>query len=117
MKSVLYAFMAMAACLVQNFNPLHSTETPMKKPVITVTTTAGTFEVTLWPEVAPKAVENFMTHAKDGYYNNVVFHRVIKGFMIQGGDPQGTGRGGKSIWVLRLKMKFLIQLNLIVQVS
>ncbi|MBC6498475.1 peptidylprolyl isomerase [Weissella confusa] len=47
---------------------------------------------------APLAVENFVTHAKDGYYNNTTFHRVIKDFMIQGGDPKGDGTGGESIW-------------------
>ena len=46
----------------------------------------------------PKAVENFLTHAKNGYYNGIIFHRVIKDFMIQGGDPTGTGMGGESIW-------------------
>ncbi len=50
------------------------------------------------PEVAPKAVENFVTHAKNGYYDGLIFHRVIKDFMIQGGDPTGTGMGGESIW-------------------
>lgn len=58
----------------------------------------GEFSVVLFPEVAPKAVENFVTHAKDGYYNGVTFHRVIEDFMIQGGDPEGTGAGGESIW-------------------
>ncbi|MEG0895608.1 MAG: peptidylprolyl isomerase, partial [Oscillospiraceae bacterium] len=47
---------------------------------------------------APKTVENFTTHAKNGYYDNVTFHRVINEFMIQGGDPEGTGTGGESIW-------------------
>ena len=47
---------------------------------------------------APKAVENFVTHSKNGYYNGLKFHRVIKDFMIQGGDPMGTGIGGESIW-------------------
>lgn len=51
-----------------------------------------------FPEVAPKAVENFKTHSKNGYYNGLTFHRVINEFMIQGGDPLGTGTGGKSIW-------------------
>ncbi|MCG4586710.1 peptidylprolyl isomerase, partial [Anaerosalibacter bizertensis] len=51
-----------------------------------------------FPNVAPKAVENFKTHAKNGYYNGVTFHRVIEDFMIQGGDPEGTGAGGESIW-------------------
>ena len=52
----------------------------------------------LWPEVASKASENFLTHAENGYYNGIIFHRVIKGFMLPGGDPTGTGRGGESIW-------------------
>lgn len=69
-----------------------------QRPVVVVETNKGTFEIALNPDVAPKAVENFLTHAKDGYYNGIIFHRVIKGFMIQGGDPTGTGRGGKSIW-------------------
>src|SRR6185295_8535359 len=50
------------------------------------------------PKEAPKTVENFTRLAKKGYYNNLIFHRVIDGFMIQGGDPQGTGMGGESIW-------------------
>lgn len=51
-----------------------------------------------FPEVAPKAVENFKTHSKNGYYNGLTFHRVINEFMIQGGDPKGDGTGGESIW-------------------
>lgn len=58
----------------------------------------GDVKVKFFDEVAPKAVENFVTHAKNGYYNGVTFHRVINDFMIQGGDPQGTGMGGESIW-------------------
>lgn len=58
----------------------------------------GEFSVVLFPEVAPKAVENFITHAKESYYDGVSFHRVIEDFMIQGGDPEGTGAGGESIW-------------------
>ena len=58
----------------------------------------GDFSVVLFPEAAPKAVENFVTHAKDGYYDGVIFHRVIEDFMIQGGDPTGTGYYGDSIW-------------------
>lgn len=61
-------------------------------------TNQGTIEFELMPEIAPKAVENFTTHIKNGYYDGLIFHRVIKGFMIQGGDPTGTGRGGESIW-------------------
>eukprot|EP01080_Neovahlkampfia_damariscottae_P001287 gene1287-11372_t len=52
----------------------------------------------LYPEYAPKTVENFTVHSQNGYYNNLIFHRVIKGFMIQTGDPKGDGTGGTSIW-------------------
>lgn len=58
----------------------------------------GDITVKFFEDVAPKAVENFVTHAKEGYYNGVIFHRVIEEFMIQGGDPQGNGYGGESIW-------------------
>lgn len=58
----------------------------------------GTISVRFFEEEAPLAVENFVTHAKDGYYDGVMFHRVIEDFMIQGGDPDGTGMGGESIW-------------------
>lgn len=58
----------------------------------------GDITVKLFPKAAPKAVENFLTHAKEGYYDGVTFHRVINDFMIQGGDPDGTGAGGESIW-------------------
>ena len=61
-------------------------------------TNHGNIELTLWPQVAPKTVENFVTLSKQGYYDGITFHRVIKGFMIQGGDPTGTGAGGKSIF-------------------
>ncbi len=66
--------------------------------VATMKTTLGEIKILLFPEAAPKTVENFTTHAKDGYYNGIIFHRVIPDFMIQGGDPTGTGRGGESIW-------------------
>lgn len=58
----------------------------------------GDVKVKFFEEVAPKAVENFITHAKEGYYDGLTFHRVINEFMIQGGDPEGTGMGGESIW-------------------
>lgn len=61
-------------------------------------TTSGKITLDLFPQVAPKAVENFVTHINEGYYNGTIFHRVIRKFMIQGGDPSGTGRGGESIW-------------------
>ncbi|MFH1441807.1 MAG: peptidylprolyl isomerase [Candidatus Omnitrophota bacterium] len=61
-------------------------------------TTQGKIEIKLFPDIAPKACENFTELVKKGYYNGIIFHRVIKNFMIQGGDPTGTGRGGNSIW-------------------
>ena len=69
-----------------------------KNPLVTVHTNLGDFTLELFPEVAPKTVENFVAHAKNGYYDGVIFHRVIEDFMIQGGDPTGTGMGGESIY-------------------
>ena len=60
-------------------------------------TTMGDITMRFFPEAAPKAVENFITHARDGYYDGITFHRVINDFMIQGGDPTGTGTGGESV--------------------
>lgn len=71
---------------------------PDKLPTAEIETSAGTIKIRLFPQFAPKAVENFMKHAKDGYYDNTKFHRVIENFMIQGGDPKGNGTGGESIW-------------------
>jgi len=67
-------------------------------PVVILETTQGKIELELYPDIAPLAVENFTTHVKNGYYNGIAFHRIIKGFMIQGGDPTESGRGGQSIW-------------------
>jgi peptidylprolyl isomerase len=67
-------------------------------PVVILKTTQGKIELELYPKVAPKAVENFTKHVKDGYYNHIAFHRIIHNFMVQGGDPTETGRGGESIW-------------------
>ena len=66
--------------------------------VAVIKTNMGTIEIELFPDKAPKTVENFVGLANKGYYNGVIFHRVIDKFMIQGGDPTGTGRGGESIW-------------------
>jgi len=69
-----------------------------KAPIVELQTNQGTIVLKMFPKASPLAVENFVTHAKNGYYNGTIFHRVIRGFMIQGGDPTGTGRGGESIW-------------------
>ncbi|HIW72006.1 MAG TPA: peptidylprolyl isomerase [Candidatus Levilactobacillus faecigallinarum] len=70
----------------------------VKGPKVTIETSMGAIQLQLFPEQAPKTVENFVTHAKAGYYDGLTFHRVIPNFMIQGGDPTGTGMGGESIW-------------------
>ncbi|MFV0381095.1 MAG: peptidylprolyl isomerase [Breznakia sp.] len=71
---------------------------PDDQPVATIQTDYGEIVIVLFPKQAPKAVENFSTHAKNGYYDGVTFHRIIEDFMIQGGDPKGDGTGGESIW-------------------
>lgn len=71
---------------------------PAQGATATMKTNMGDITIMFFPEEAPRCVENFLTHAKNGYYDGLVFHRVIKNFMIQGGDPEGTGMGGESIW-------------------
>lgn len=71
-----------------------------------MTTNQGDIEIKLRADIAPKAVENFVTHAKNGYYDGLIFHRVIKNFMIQGGDPTGTGTAGESIWGEKFEDEF-----------
>lgn len=71
-----------------------STDTPTTPMQATLHTNKGEITLEFYPELAPKTVENFITLSKDGFYNGVIFHRVIEGFMIQGGDPTGTGMGG-----------------------
>ncbi|MFL2099676.1 peptidylprolyl isomerase [Desemzia sp. FAM 23991] len=63
-----------------------------------IRTNMGDITIKLFPEIAPKTVENFVGLAEKGYYNGIVFHRVIPDFMIQGGDPTGSGMGGESLW-------------------
>lgn len=66
----------------------------MQHPIITIKTNEGVIKAELYPEIAPNTVNNFVSLAGKGFYNGTIFHRVIPGFMIQGGDPQGTGMGG-----------------------
>lgn len=76
-----------------------TTETPVKKnTVVVLDTNLGLVEITLMPEIAPKTCENFIGLVTKQYYDGLIFHRIIKNFMIQGGDPTGTGAGGESIW-------------------
>lgn len=94
MRKILFVFFSLMSLLVA------------ANPTAVLKTTQGEIEIELRPDLAPKAVENFVTHSKNGYYNGLIFHRIIKNFMIQGGDPTGTGRGGESIWGKNFKDEF-----------
>ncbi len=96
---------------VEEEAPAPSTEeaTPVEYPqfhaavqpeerMVKMVTSMGDITIRLFPQYAPLAVENFITHSENGYYDGVLFHRVINNFMIQSGDPEGTGRGGESIY-------------------
>ena len=74
-------------------------------------TNMGDIKIRLFADLAPKAVENFKTHAENGYYNGLIFHRVINDFMIQGGDPTGSGMGGESIWGESFEDEFTPELH------
>lgn len=79
-------------------------------PKATIKTNQGEIKVQLFPKQAPKTVENFTKLAEKGYYDGVIFHRVIPDFMIQGGDPTGTGRGGESIYGRAFEDEFSTEL-------
>lgn len=112
MKKLLFCFMTLllfTGCdstandeekteVVQDVELIQFQEPQSGDYIATMNTSMGYIKLHLFTKEAPKAVENFVTHAKNGYYNNVIFHRVIQDFMIQSGDPQGTGYGGESIW-------------------
>lgn len=76
------------------------------KTEVVFETTRGNITLQLFPEIAPKTVENFVGLVKKGYYDGIIFHRVIRQFMIQGGDPTGTGRGGTSLWGTKFEDEF-----------
>jgi peptidyl-prolyl cis-trans isomerase B (cyclophilin B) len=78
--------------------PQLTNEVQENERLVEMVTSMGSIKIKLFPEQAPKAVENFIKHSEEGYYEGVTFHRVIDGFMIQGGDPEGTGMGGESIY-------------------
>lgn len=85
------------AAKVKGF-PQLSNEVGENEQVVKMVTSLGEITIKLFPDIAPKTVENFITHSKEGYYDGVIFHRVMKEFMVQGGDPEGTGLGGESIY-------------------
>ena len=90
-------------CNAQDTEKMKSKDVQTKKEskemtVAVINTNMGKIEIELFADKTPKTVENFVGLAEKGYYKGVIFHRVIDKFMIQGGDPTGTGRGGESIW-------------------
>jgi peptidyl-prolyl cis-trans isomerase B (cyclophilin B) len=86
--------------------PQLSTEVAENERLVEMETSMGNIKIKLFPEGAPKAVENFIKHSEEGYYDGQIFHRVIKDFMIQGGDPNGNGTGGESIWGVPFEDEF-----------
>ena len=92
--SVLFAFVA---TLLTTSPAVAQNEEPAL-PEVRFVTTEGSFVLQLRPDVAPKTVENFLAYVNSGFYDGTIFHRVIPGFMVQGGDPTGTGKGGASVW-------------------
>ena len=92
-----------------SFNQL---DKPQSGEVVAVMhTTLGDISIRLFEDKVPRTVENFVTHAKNGYYDGLIFHRVIKDFMIQGGDPTGTGCGGESIYGEKFEDEFHPELH------
>lgn len=78
--------------------PQLSSEVASNERLVEMQTSEGNIKIKLFPDEAPKTVENFIKHSEEGYYDGLIFHRVIKDFMVQGGDPQGNGTGGESIY-------------------
>ena len=84
----------------------------MSNPIVTIEMENGDImKAELYPEIAPNTVNNFISLVKKGFYDGVIFHRVINGFMIQGGDPEGTGMGGESIWGRPFEDEFDVELR------
>ena len=102
MKASIPFLLKICLCLLAFGFSTNATEsmesTQPQKIQAVLETTSGKITLDLFPQAAPKAVENFITHINNGYYNGTIFHRTIRKFMIQGGDPTGTGSGGESIW-------------------
>ena len=100
---VLFVALGILAINAQDKGKVDTKKTQIKKEsnemtVAVIKTNMGKIEVELFADKTPKTVENFAGLAKKGYYKGVIFHRVIANFMIQAGDPTGTGRGGESLW-------------------
>lgn len=94
MKKLLVLLMAIFSISIN----AQTTESVVKNTIVVLETNLGNIEITLKNDVAPKTCENFIGLVNKHYYDGQIFHRIIKNFMIQGGDPTGTGAGGESIW-------------------
>lgn len=91
----------------ETMSQFDQTAAPKKgEEIIVMSTSQGDIKIRLFPELAPKTVENFVGLAKKGYYDNLTFHRIIPNFMIQGGDPNGNGTGGASLWGSQFEDEF-----------
>jgi cyclophilin family peptidyl-prolyl cis-trans isomerase len=100
MKYTIILILFMSFLVGVNAQDKKGTTTPKKdkKTIAVIKTNMGDIEIELFAKETPKTVDNFVKLAKKGYYKGIIFHRVITNFMIQGGDPTGTGRGGESAW-------------------
>ena len=87
------------------------THMPESMTVAVINTNMGTIEIELFADKTPKTVENFVGLANKGFYDGIIFHRVIADFMLQGGDPTGTGRGGESLWGKSFEDEFVSELR------
>ena len=95
---VIFSLMLLSGVVFSGVVRGEDKEEGVAKQNVVFETNQGVIEIKLFDDVAPKACENFRGLAKKGYYDGTIFHRVIPGFMVQGGDPTGTGRGGESLW-------------------
>jgi cyclophilin family peptidyl-prolyl cis-trans isomerase len=108
---LLFVFLFLTNQFLFSQNKEGKKNTKSKQTVAIIQTNMGTIELELFADKTPKTVENFVGLAKKGYYNGVIFHRVIDKFMIQGGDPTGTGRGGESFWGGRFEDEIVPELK------
>lgn len=100
---VLAITMGLSVASAQNANTSKKKEKSVEKEIVVIETNMGNIEVEMYRSDAPKTVENFVQLAKKGYFDGIIFHRVISGFVIQGGDPTGSGSGGESIYGKRFE--------------
>lgn len=106
---MLYSFLTILTLIFSL--QLEGTQNMSNQPIAVIETNQGTIEIALFPKTAPKTVENFTSLSEKGYYEGTIFHRVIRDFMIQGGDPDGNGTGGTSVWGHEFEDEFDVDVN------